>query len=330
MRDFLTRCGWSEPAPLALDASARRYYRVRKGNKTAVFMDASGGDPQEIAGFIRIADWLRSVDLSAPEILEQDMAQGFLLLEDFGQTPLRAALQAMPGDDEGMREIYALATGVLDHLQKQTCPPDLPDYYKSNVHKGRRRIVDWFVPAVRGVRNPDGLVEQYQALWEAIEKALPEPRLGFVHVDYHMENLMLLPERSGARRCGILDFQGAMYGPVQYDLANLLYDARADMSSALRAEILEHLTPEDQCWTQVLAAQFHCRVIGQFIKFAVQKDDRKYLCHLPRLQNYMQESMKNPLLKPLSAFFNDLKLDFSCTYGLNVPEISRYIREDAF
>lgn len=323
---FPDRFGWSGPVALAADASARRYYRVGKGGRSAVFMDAAACAPGELARFIRIAGWLRAAGLSAPEILEADEAGGFALLEDFGDLSFRAAL----AEGHGGAEIYMLAGAVLGHLQGQENLPDLPDYYDSGIHKGRRRVIDWFIPAARRMSNPDGLAERYLEIWDEIERGLSAPRQGFVHADYHMDNLMLLAGREGVKRCGILDFQGAMRGPVLYDLANLLYDARAEMDGELRAEILAGLDEGERLWTRVLATQFHCRVIGQFIKFAVRDGNAKYLCHVPRLQAYIAQALEEPVLKPLGAFFSDLGLDFFRPYGLNVPEISRFIRDDAF
>ena len=68
--DFLAGCGWqgAEILPLAGDASFRRYFRVVRGNETAVLMDAPPPheDPRP---FVDVAEWLASVGLSAPQIL---------------------------------------------------------------------------------------------------------------------------------------------------------------------------------------------------------------------------------------------------------------------
>ena len=48
--------------------------------------------------------------------------------------------------------------------------------------------------------------------------------------DYHVDNLMVLAERDGVRRCGLLDFQDAVVGPASYDLVSLLQDSRRNIS----------------------------------------------------------------------------------------------------
>jgi aminoglycoside/choline kinase family phosphotransferase len=325
VNSFIERTGWSAPQPLAVDGSARRYYRVHKQDQVAIFMDASS-EKQTIAPFIAAADWLRSAGLSAPDIFEVDAAQGFVLLEDFGDVSFKKAIE------QGVNEfeLYALASDILAFLTHKNCPLKLPNYYESNVHRGRRRIIDWFVPAIRKEKNPDGLAEEFLKIWDDIEYTLPHTQQGFVHIDYHVENLMFLPQRHDFKRCGLLDFQGAMVGPVLYDLANLLEDARRSVPLDIRETLWATLDEHESAWTRILASQFHCRVIGQFIKFAVKANNLAYLQHIPRVQNYLCEALKNPLLKPLKIFFDDLKIDFSVRYDLNIPEISRYIREDAF
>jgi aminoglycoside/choline kinase family phosphotransferase len=83
-------------------------------------------------------------------------------------------------------------------------------------------------------------------------------------------------------------------------------------------------------WFRILATQFHCRVIGQFIKFAVQNNNTRYLQYIPRLENYIHQALKDPLLQPLKAFFDNLNLDFSQPCALNISECKKHIREDAF
>ena len=84
-QEFLNTTPWAGAAfePLAGDASARKYSRLRMGGQTAILMDASG-NLESVAPFIRIGEHLRQLGLSAPAILARDEAGAFLLLEDFG------------------------------------------------------------------------------------------------------------------------------------------------------------------------------------------------------------------------------------------------------
>jgi aminoglycoside/choline kinase family phosphotransferase len=98
---FLQSIGWggAQIAPLAGDASFRRYFRVTDGARRAVLMDAPPPheDPRP---FLKIAAYLAENGLAAPAILGQDLDHGLVLLEDFGDARVRDYLDEHPADDE--------------------------------------------------------------------------------------------------------------------------------------------------------------------------------------------------------------------------------------
>jgi aminoglycoside/choline kinase family phosphotransferase len=383
--EFLSRCGWSNAVlrPVGEDCAFRRYFRLQQADKTAILMEAvPDGEAiatpgHRLSDFLRIGAALRAGGLVTPEIYKADAANGYLLMQDFGDRSFKRAL----AEGEDPEQLYRLATDVLIRLPEAGQGIALPDYYQSHVHTGRRRLVDWYMPAVTGQRLPDGLVEAYLAVWDSIERSLPPCPQGFLHIDFHVENLMLLPshdihsprppagggikgggissaqalsveagppsltlppkdgrEGNDLRECGLLDFQGAMHGPLPYDLANLLEDARIDVPPALRAAMLERycagMNAEERetflAWYRVLATQFHCRVIGQFIRLAVRDGKPRYLQFVPRVQRYIVEALRQPLLKPLAAWCAEQGIDFTSSYGYDIAAIAPLIRADAF
>jgi hypothetical protein len=80
----------------------------------------------------------------------------------------------------------------------------------------------------------------------------------------------------------------------------------------------------------LLAAQFHCRVAGQFIKLALTENKTEYLEHLPRLAEYLKEEMKDPLLAPLSRWFAEQNITFEKPLYIDIEQSRDYIAEDAF
>ena len=352
---FLTAEGWGDAAlvPVGEDSAMRRYFRLSRAQpgqaeerQSVILMEAlPDGHALATPGhsmndFIRYSAYLRAIGIAAPEVYAVDREEGYLLIEDFGDVSFKKALEQNPGQSE---DLYALATDILSWLrQNGKHGDDLPDYYKSHVHTGRRRVVDWYIPAMRAAKNPDGLVEDYLAVWDRIENSLdPVPR-GILHIDYHFENLMLRDGQAGLARCGVLDFQGAMKGPLPYDLANLLEDARVDVPADLRDRMMDRycstMAPAErdnfQKWYRVLATQFHCRVIGQFIRLAVRDDKPRYLALIPRIEGYLREGLKDPVLRPLAEWFAAQGIDFSPADSRNrvfrAEAIRPHIRPDAF
>lgn len=328
---FLKQHGWEIVSTVGQDSSIRRYFRVRKGDDTAILMETvPDGSPHatpghSVAAFIEISKWLNSVGANAPDIYVADKEQGFLILEDFGGMCFKYAAQS--GQDADL--LYEIASQTLDHIATKPCDLELPQYYESHVHRRHRRVVDWYLPLSRGVKNEDGIVEEYKNIWADIENSLPPCPQSFVHVDYHAENLMWLPEEQGVKRCGILDFQGAMIGPAPYDLANLLEDARTDVPQELKEKILGAHDETFRAWFRVLATQFHCRVIGQFIKMAVMDGNERYLKHVPRLEAYLREGLNDPILAPLKEFFDSRDVNFSGADLNKLSSLQGYINPGA-
>ena len=87
---FLASAGWRDYViePLAGDASFRRYFRIRAGDRTAMLMDAPPPN-EDPAPFLRAAKWLDANGMRAPQILAEDAARGLVLLEDFGEARMR-------------------------------------------------------------------------------------------------------------------------------------------------------------------------------------------------------------------------------------------------
>ncbi|MCB9978720.1 MAG: phosphotransferase [Rhodospirillales bacterium] len=341
-RDFLGRAGgWAFLAPVGADSSSRSYLRVQdKTGKTAILMESAlDSSPlstpgHKISDFLRIADALRGSGLHTPEIYAAAPDQGFVLMEDFGDVSFRAALEA--GADPV--EVYTLAANVLIHLRGAAPDLALPDYFASPVHTGRRRIVDWLLPVQRRAVNPDGLAEDYLSVWDKVQSALPPPMTGFLHVDFHVDNLMWVEGKQGLDRCGLLDFQGAMRGPLAYDLANLLGDMRVDVPDVVHDPVMTRfcagMTRQDaestRLWCAVLSAQFHCRMAGQVIRLALVGGKPLYLSYLPRILRLLRADLTAPILEPIRRWMDENNVDLSPPGAINPEEIKKFIRPDAF
>ena len=118
---FLAAWGWrdADRAPLAGDASPRRYFRLRQGADRAVLMDADPSRGESVERFLAVGRWLLAKGYSAPAILAEDVARGFLLLEDLGDG-LFARLVAEGHSEE--LPLYRAATEFLADLH-QHLPP---------------------------------------------------------------------------------------------------------------------------------------------------------------------------------------------------------------
>jgi len=303
---FLASCGWegAEILPLAGDASFRRYFRVRHGERSAVLMDAPPPheDPRP---FVAVAEWLVSVGLSAPEILARDLDKGLLLLGDFGDWRLREYLDDEPARE---RELYELATDVLIHLHRHAPMPGLPEHGLDQWLQELALFTDWYCPAV----GLDVDADSYQAAWREVLEPVANDGLGPVTVlrDYHAENVMLVEGRSGVGHFGLLDFQDALSGHPAYDLASVLEDARRDVPAELERAMIDRYVAgsgnagafERAYW--VLAAQRNTRILGVFTRLWKRDNKPGYRRFQPRMWGLLERDLARPELAPVRSWFD--------------------------
>lgn len=302
LEPFLASAGWSGAViePLPGDASFRRYFRLRRGDQTAMLMDAPPPN-EDPAPFLRAAKWLDANGMRAPVILAEDAARGLVLLEDFGEVRMRDYLDEWPADE---REVYRGAVAALADLHRLPPGPFL-DYSLAEYQREARLFVEWFCPA-RGL-DVDGA--GWTAAWEEVlAPLLPRQRPGVTVLrDYHAENIMLL---GSLAKQGLLDFQDALVGHPAYDLVSLLQDARRDVSAELEAEMFDHYRALTGAGDDFLAdyarlgAQRNAKIVGIFVRLCQRDGKPRYLSLIPRVWALMERDLAHPALAPVARWFD--------------------------
>ena len=297
---FLATHGWSgDISPVAGDASFRRYFRVASRGRTAILMDAPPPheDPRP---FIAIAQWLAERGFAAPAIHAADLAQGLVLLEDFGDVRLRETADA--GEAAALPH-YEAAIDLLVALRAHPAGP-LEPYDRAVMQREAGLLVEWYCPAV----GLDVDVAGYHAAWDAVlDRTLAEPPVTVLR-DYHAENLMLVgPDKA----LGLLDFQDALAGHPAYDLVSLLQDARRDVEPGLEQAMLTRYRAatgvggDFMAAYHVLGAQRNAKIIGIFTRLWKRDAKPRYPTLCPRVWAYLERDLSQPELGPVARWFDD-------------------------
>ncbi|WP_371155447.1 tRNA (adenosine(37)-N6)-threonylcarbamoyltransferase complex ATPase subunit type 1 TsaE [Jannaschia sp. 2305UL9-9] len=295
---FLDGAGWASAnrIPLAGDASPRRYIRLTDGARPAILMDAAPETGQDVRPFVRISGILADRGLSVPEILAADADRGFLLLEDLGDA-LFSHVARQDAAAEAM--LYGAAGDVLGLLQSAPPPEDLPAYTPQMADLAGLAI-DWYAPQSRTRR-----ADLVAAMAAALEDPVMAPSV-LTHRDFHADNLIWLPERSGAARVGLLDFQDAMAGPPEYDLASLIHDPRRVVSpTAQDAAMQAYLgatgrSPDDVSrGVAICSAQRSLRILGVFARLCLRDGKSHYPDFIPRTWAALRRDLDHPALADL-------------------------------
>jgi N-acetylmuramate 1-kinase len=339
IRRFLDSTGWAlaERTRIQGDASTRSYERLQLGERRAILMNAPrrpdgppvrDGKPysaivhlaEDVKPFVAMANGLRQLGLSGPQIYDADIDEGLLIIEDLGTGTIVHGEPPAPDDDR-----YAVAVDVLTVLHGRTLPTvlpvaphvqhTLPRYDMGALLTEAELLLDWYLPA-QGATVSQASRDVYIAMWREALQAAIETDLTWVLRDYHSPNLLWLPEREGVARIGLLDFQDAMIGPAAYDVASLLQDARVDVPEALEVTLLGRYVqkrreadasfdpPQFIRIYVTMAAQRASKVLGIFARLNHRDGKPQYLRHIPRVWSYLQRSLAHPSLATLNGWYS--------------------------
>ena len=299
-------------APASSDASFRRYFRVQTGAGPRIVMDAP--PPQEdVRPFVRIARLLAAGGVHVPELLAEDVDQGFLLLADLGDTTYLQAFAAEPG---AAHDLVMQAHDALIKLQSIAAGEGVPPYDVTRLRNELALFPAWFLDKHHGHAPDAAQAAQLETIFDQlVASALAQPQV-LVHRDWHSRNLM----RTAEGNPGVLDFQDAVVGPITYDLVSLLRDAYVDwpeeqqLDWAIRywerarkadlpveADFAEFYRALD--W---MGLQRHLKVLGIFARLWHRDGKAQYLDDLPLVLEHTRlvagrYTAFSPLLKLLDA-----------------------------
>jgi N-acetylmuramate 1-kinase len=293
---------------IASDASKRNYLRVFVGNKKFIAMDAP---PQfeDVRPFCHIDEFLIKNGFSAPQILAQDIKNGFLLLEDFGDDSYRQLLEKEPQKEE---EIYYLAVDLLVELHKKEVPRNLPIYDENLLQKELALFTDWYLPNFSTNTISTIKTAEFKEIWQELLTKLSNPKILTLR-DYHADNLMFLPQRLDVKKVGLLDFQDAVIGHEAYDLVSLLEDARRDVDLDLAHKMIKYYAQKSSCDEKqflldydILSLQRNLKIIGIFARLALRDNKENYLKLLPRVschvKHRLEQSSNTVIFQPIGNF----------------------------
>jgi aminoglycoside/choline kinase family phosphotransferase len=285
--DLLLTIDFCEPA--SSDASFRRYFRVKTPEGQFIVMDAPP-EKENIEQFIRVAELLARSHVNVPSVFQQNLTDGFLLLEDFGSQCFLDQLNAL-----NATELYQSAFNTLFNLQTNTAIQNsgLPGYNEPLLQRELAIFEEWFLNQLLDIQIPASIWETVRTI--LVNSALEQP-VTCVHRDYHSRNLMVLNNDSP----GVIDFQDAVIGPITYDLVSLLRDCYIAWPEhqvelwmtqyydrLLQAELIACNPARFKRWFDLMGMQRHLKAIGIFSRLHLRDDKSSYLDDIPRTLNYV-------------------------------------------
>ena len=268
---------------------------------------------QENCGpFVHVARLLRAAGVNAPEIVAQDLARGFLLLTDLGDTTYLSALNEGNAD-----RLFGDAIDALLKWQLASRENELPPYDAALLQTECDLFADWYV--ARHLRLTLSAAQR-QLLADMVKliisRNVAQPAV-YVHRDYMPRNLMVTEPNPG-----VIDFQDAVYGPITYDLVSLTRDAFVSWEEPRVLDWTVRYWEKAQHQGLPVAADFavfyrdfewmglqrHLKVLGIFARLHYRDGKAGYLEDTPRFMRYVRAvAERYQELGPLVRLLDELE-----------------------
>lgn len=243
--------------PLAAHGSNRKYYRLK--GETKHCMAAENADVRENEAFFYYSEYFRQRGVKVPEIYAIDGSRTLYLLEDLGNTTLYDLLQqkkqrgSNPFDGETM-ELYHKVIDNLLTIQTTGADADFgmsyprPSFDTTSIKWDLNYFKYNFLKPAYILFDEQLLEDDFEKFTQYINSL---GQTAFMYRDFQSRNIMVV-----GNELYFIDYQGGRRGPVHYDLASLLYDAKAEIPNDVRQQLLEYYIDGLQRHRQVDKAAF--------------------------------------------------------------------------
>ncbi len=331
------------------DASNRSYYRIKfsrdtqqcapANQDTMILMELAEPEafkkseekisvstmPVTELPYINILNHLAKCNVGVPRLFHYEKEKGLLFLEDLGDMLLEERVKG--SSSTGCKDYYKKA---IDELIKiHTCATKTDD--KDCIAFGRGfdipllmwefdHFIEYGIEDARGMKIPENDRKAMMDIFYSIsDKLAKEPRV-FTHRDYHSRNLMIHNDK-----IRVLDFQDALMGPCQYDLASFLRDSYIALPEDMIDELLEYYISKKEAVDGIkinrknfrelfdlMSIQRNLKAAGRFAYINSVKKKDFYLQFIPQTLGYVKRNLKKysglkELHKLLSKYVEELR-----------------------
>ena len=242
--------------------------------------------------FVQIGEWMKESGINVPKIHQHNLDLGFMVLSDFGDFHFQDALE-----NKDRESLYKRATNEIVNFQSSLLNSEkkLPTFSSEWQVKELDIFREWCLPDLSDI--------EYREITSVLVNAIDQIPKAFMHRDFHCRNILLCNED----KLGVIDFQGAMFGPVTYDLVSLLRDCYVHnddewivnsvqnfQQNLLSAKLsYAQVEPEQFLrWFDFAGLQRHLKCVGIFHRLKIRDSKPEYMQDVPRILGYINQVLE--------------------------------------
>ena len=293
-------------------ASKRTFYRLIKGSNSLICLDSSN-EKKEYNNFLKVHSYLSKVNVSIPNVYENDDVNNILILEDFGNLRFDRILRNYP-----LKKLLEYAVRTLIILKNDIYYNNSNDLsaYNYNAFKSEiSEFLDFYYPYVHNKEISKNLTEEFYGCWQSYFDSINFNFINFVHKDFNINNLIYLPSRKDHLKCGLLDFQGAFWGESCWDLFSLLEDSRIYFDDQFNDYFIKFYYKSTNQNIDIddfkekyymLNCARQTRLLGRWVKLSKELNQSFYLDFIETTKKRLVKGIRKTNRKNLKLIYNKL------------------------
>ena len=297
------------------DASFREFYRLKKGNKTSIIVQANREKFRNLIAYVIINKILRENKINAPKLISNHYQNNMIEISDLGEKSFYDKVIKK----KNKFNYYKNLIKVILKLQKIKIKKKynfkkynikLQKYSLSNLHKESDLFFDWYLKFNYKRLKVSKIKRTLKKELNKIFKKLYFSNNTFVHRDFHASNIMINKKET----LGLIDSQDAIIGNPLYDVVSLIDDVRIKLPIRLKKKLLKFYHLKSKLKREnflnlkndydILSVQRNLKILGIFVRLSKRDNKSTYLKYLPYTWSLINRRLKNPIFKNFQLLLN--------------------------
>ena len=292
------------------DASFREFYRLQKGKKTSVIVQARQEKFKNLITYSVVNDILIKHKIYAPKLIQNYYEDNIIEITDLGKKSFYDLVIKKKNKLNNYKSLINLIIKLQNIKLKQTYrfgkfKVNFETYTLKNLHKESDIFFDWYLKYSKYSSKKIKIKKIKNILKKELNdiyKKIYFRNNVFVHRDFHASNIMVYKNNFG-----LIDSQDAILGNPLYDVASLIDDVRIKLSSDIQEKLLNYYYRNSKLKKEkyenlkndfeILSVQRNLKILGIFVRLFKRDGKSNYLKYLPRTWNLIEKRLKNPVFR---------------------------------
>ena len=297
------------------DASFREFYRLKKGKKTSIIVQANKEKFKNLINYVIINKILTENNIIAPKLISNYYQNNIIEISDLGKKSFYEKIIKKKNKFNYYKDLIK----IICKLQKIDIKNKyyfgkykikLQKYSLSHLNKETDLFFDWYLKfnfkKLKIINTKKILKKELNKIY----KKLYFKNNTFVHRDFHASNIMINKKKA----IGLIDSQDAIIGNPLYDVVSLIDDVRIKLPINLQNKLLKFYHLESKLKREnfenlkndydILSVQRNLKILGIFVRLNKRDNKSTYLKYLPHTWSLINRRLKNPIFKNLQLLLS--------------------------